>query len=331
MRNPIMSKTPVPSIILLSLCLLPACGVGPERAVTKAPDFQVAVLTDESVDASPQNKESQEREAKQRKERRKQDRERRTQEAKKDQDRRDDPDWPRNRDRDDRDSNHRRAWALLSWAGGDYDFKDARGVDDNGAEVFRFRTGATNSRGTGAGVDLKIYDAKHNAYRNTAGSTGLNQPDVFMFFTKRIGKGQFQGPFRIGPYYSLISAEQNSTGNYTSYNNIGVRLELEPTLTIFDRDNFTLKAYVTLSAGAHYTYIDDEITRNNYTSQGTTLGIEPGLRLVVGNTIFGASYHLNETSVGQSSRERGQNGVVRQLPRTETEFKGFMFTVGFRF
>ena len=92
-----------------------------------------------------------------------------------------------------------------------------------------------------------------------------------------------------------------------------------------------MKGYVTLSAGAHYTYIDDEITRRNYTSQGTTLGVEPGLRLVVGRAIIGASYHLNETSIGQSNRERDRNGVVRQLPHTETEFKGFMFTVGFRF
>jgi hypothetical protein len=369
-----MFKILVTRIAPLSLCLLPACGVSPDRAVSMAPELQVAVFAEEGslASAAPQSRQEKARKREQEKSRqdrekarraqdrkarearRRQDRERREIEAKKDQARRGDPDWPqgrrvretqdrdrrdrgrgrdrdRDRDRAPRGSRSGRTYMLFTWAGGDYDFKDGRGVQDNAAEVFRFRTGATNSRGTGGGVDIKLYDAKHDAYAGTTMSTGLDQLDVYPFFTRRNGRGRFHNTLRIGPYYSLLSAEQNATGRYTSYNNFGLRVELEPTLNLIQRPGATLQAYTTLSAGAHFTYIDDEVTRENYTSQGTVLSVEPGLRLVMKNVVLSASYHLNETSIRESSRERNRNGIARELPRVETEFKGFMFTFGFRF
>lgn len=237
----------------------------------------------------------------------------------------------RKRGRDRGPAETGRTYLLFSWADGDYDYKDGRGVQDNSARVYRLRTGATNRRGTGGGLDIKFDDVRHDAYSGSVLATGLEQLDIYPFFTRRLGEGRVHIPLRFGPYYNVLTASRRATGRETYYDNFGLRLEFEPTFNLMQGRKTTLQIYAALSAGAHVTYIDDELTGENYRSDGTTLGFEPGIRLMRKNLILSASYHVRESTIGESSRERDRNGVARKLPRVETELQGFMFTVGFRF
>jgi len=313
------------------------------------PELQVVTIDDENAGVTPQDREKREANESQSKERtarekrraaerqerdslRKQDRARREQDRKRDQDRRDDPDWPQRRrvrgqrQRDTRGLKQYHSYALLSWAGGDYDFKDGRGFFDNTGNVFRFRTGARNRDGTGGGLDLKFYDPKHDLYEQTPGQTGLEQLDVYMFVATRVGDGPLRMPIRFGPYYDLIPTEQNSTSDYTRFYSLGVRLELEPQFMFIRRRGTTVSLYANFSVGGHVTRIDDEITDDDYHSVGTTIGFEPGIRLIKDEFELSLSYHSWDTAVRKSNYE---NNFA--IPRTETEFRGFQLTVGWHF
>lgn len=255
-----------------------------------------------------------------------------------DQDRGDNPDWPRQdkqdrrrrpqrRHHDKRRGRHRSVYALFSYSDGDLELMDrSLGIDENPAELFRFRTGAEGRNGTGGGVDVKYFRPETDLFDGSTQRRDLGHADIHGFVSGRAGDGRFRVPIRFGPYYNGLFTERTATRQAANYHSIGLRLELAPEFALFRRHDRELAVFANLSAGAHLTAIDHEATDEEYGSSGTTIGFEPGVRYRSGNLELSASYSAFETNIGQSDPERGV-----ALPRVETEFTGVVFTLGFRF
>ena len=218
-------------------------------------------------------------------------------------------------------------YGMFSGGVGDYDFDDdVYGHDDNTATLARMRFGAGNRHGNGGGVDLKFLFPDDNPYENTAVELDVSQFDMFFFFMHQASAGRFRMPLRVGPYVSGVNTELNSNGANTDYTNFGVRLEIEPEVVLMDSEGMGLSVVTLFSLGGHATYIDDDLTNDEYHSSGWTFNAEAGLRMRIGNIAVGSSFIYNEMTIDQSDRENGF-----RIPRLETEFTGVQFTVGVRF
>ena len=218
-------------------------------------------------------------------------------------------------------------YGMFSAAVGDYDFDDDfYGHDDNSANMARLRFGGGDRRGNGGGVDFKFLVPDDDPYENTAVELDTSQFDFFFFFMHHASASRFRMPLRVGPYLSSVFTELNSNGDDTDYTNIGVRLEIEPEVVLMDTGELELSLVTLFSIGGHATFIDDDVSDQEYLSSGGTFNAEAGVRMRIGDIAVGSSFVFNKMTIDQSDPE---NGV--RIPRLETEFTGVQFTVGVRF
>ena len=220
-----------------------------------------------------------------------------------------------------------RFYALISTALGEYDYDDEGfGLDDTDARMHRFSLGGGNRRGRGAGMDLKVIIPDDDLYRGTAQAADVQNFDLFFFFMSHTAQGRFRMPLRVGPYLNRVDTDFLGTNQETDYINMGFRVNFDPEVILYESDEAELSLVSSFSGGLHATFIDDDLTNDEFSSSGTTLGAEFGVRATLGQVQLSTGIIYNTLVVHESDPEGGT-----RIPRLDTDFTGIQFSLGVRF
>ena len=222
---------------------------------------------------------------------------------------------------------HTKFYLLLSTAVGEYNYDDEGfGLDDTDARLHRFSLGGGNNHGRGAGIDLKFIVPDDDLYRGTAQAADVQNFDLFLFFMSHTAQGSFRMPLRIGPYLNRVDTEFLATNQQTDYINMGVRVNFDPEVVLYESHEAEISLISSFSGGLHMTFIDDDLTNDEFSSSGTTLGAELGVRATLGQIQLSTGIIYNNLIVHESDP-----GLGTRIPRLDTDFTGIQFSMGVRF
>jgi hypothetical protein len=228
-----------------------------------------------------------------------------------------------------------RIFGELTLAGGVYthntraDSSAESGHADGG--FGRMRCEYVFDRGIGGGIALEGTGSEKKLFGDTGpiderGRTG----DAFLYFVGvPTTDAYFRIPMRAGPYFHSVVIDDDQTSLRTSWNGVGLRVEVEPELWLVRNGRFAFGLVGGASAGAHFTQVVLKAGsgRTTFDGQGATLGAEAGFQALWGEhvtTRLGYLYRVTREDESDPKAGLAVSGV-------NTTFNGVMLSVGVRF
>ncbi|MGE3163863.1 MAG: hypothetical protein AB7O52_03090 [Planctomycetota bacterium] len=155
--------------------------------------------------------------------------------------------------------------------------------------------------------------------------------DVFVYVLFQPGlERRIRVPIRVGPYFRGLQLEDDAGPDEVTWGSVGFRAEIEPEVVIVADPHAELSVFAGVGLGYHGTVIEVDTPSTSFEDQfesdGSTLGVEAGLRGRVYALAWALSYIYRGVRIDESDPELGL--FVRE---TQADFQGVAFTLGVRF
>jgi len=178
--------------------------------------------------------------------------------------------------------------------------------------------------GTGFGGRLETFGTDDDLFGAPGAEAG--GVDLFAFAQWSLRGEQLRMPVRFGLLFDDYQFDQPLLAETLSVGSLGLRLELEPQLTLVQQERLDWSLFANVNFGIAFSGIDSDQDNGHWSSSSTLFGAELGTRLRYRDVTFGLSFVHREQGMHDSDVDLG-----RSIAGFERRLDVILLTAGLRF